>query len=106
MPENQAKNEETLPQQLAVALDWQIPPNTPNFYANNMLVQYGEYEVILLFFETMPPLIFGTPEEMKRQVESLKSVPAKCVARVSIAKELLPKIVVAIQDRSAKAIAA
>jgi hypothetical protein len=72
---------------------WQSSEGTQSSYANNMVVQSGQYEVIVSFFEGQLPLIFGTPEETKKQIEKLESVRAECVSKISIPSQLLPVLI-------------
>lgn len=69
---------------MQVPLRFNIPSGMTSRYAHHMLVQPGENEVTLSFFEVFPPLLLGSPEEQKEILK--KGVKAECVARVTIAK--------------------
>jgi hypothetical protein len=45
------------------------------------------------------PLLLGSPEERKAQLEQIKSVRAECVARIIVAAERLPEFVEVIQGQ-------
>lgn len=59
----------------------------PSVYATNLVIQPGEFEVIVSFFEIQPPLFFGS--DQKANLDALKKtgVRADCVARITIAKD-------------------
>jgi hypothetical protein len=86
----------------AFKIDWNVPDDAPTYYANNMLFQYGEHEGCLLFFEVVPPVIMGDPDEMKAQFEKIKAVTAKCKARIIIPKDMLQRFATVLQESAAK----
>src|SRR5438105_8621530 len=79
-------------------LEWYIPPDMITRYATNMLIQHGENEFFISFFEFRPPVIMGTPEEQKKQADQLPSVRAECVARITVAEKRLPEFIRVMQD--------
>lgn len=80
-----------------VPLDFHIPKDIISRYATNMTIQPGENEFIISFFEVIPPMLLGTPEERARKIKSLKEVRAECVARVIVAADKLPSFIEAMQ---------
>jgi hypothetical protein len=90
------------PKQVAVPLEWEIPFDTSTIYANNVVVQYSEHECYLLFFEGTPPFVAATtPEEAIAAYDKVKSIKAKCVARVAIPRNLAQKVAKILSDTSA-----
>lgn len=89
--QNQRRAEISLP------IDWHIPDGFQSRYANNVLVQAGQFEVIISFFETQLPMLLGTPEENKEKLTELGSVRAECVSRIIVSPELVPSIINALQ---------
>jgi hypothetical protein len=85
-----------------VPIEWQIPDDVVPRYATNMLVQHTEHEFIISFFETWPPAILGTPEDMKAQIEAVRSLPARCVGRVIVAADRMPGFLRALQENLEK----
>ncbi len=79
------KNAVTL-DNLQIKVNFRIPGRMPSVYAHNMLIQAGEDEITLSFYEVILPPIMGTPSE--EQVNALKEIGlvAECVARVTVAK--------------------
>jgi hypothetical protein len=99
MAEKKKAPEEAAPNEgIGVPVEWHYPEGLIGRYSNNIVVQFGENECHISFFEIRPPLIFGSPEEMKEQAKKLKSVRAECVSRIIIAKAFVPQILKAIQE--------
>ncbi len=80
------------PQEREIALTWDVPEDLVSGYATNMLVQIGEHEFFVSFFETRPPVIFNP-----KDVEKLESVRAECFARIVIAPERMKGFIDALQ---------
>lgn len=78
-------------------LEWHVPEDIVRRYANNLLVQAGDHEVILSFFETTPPVLVGSPEEIEQKVKEIKSVRSRCVASVIVSIEKMPVFLEAMQ---------
>jgi len=83
---------------LAVPIEWQVPGDIVPRYATNFVVQNTGHEFILSFFEIMPPIIVGGPEEQKTQVKRLKSVQAKCVARIVLSPTRMAELMQLLRD--------
>ena len=79
-------------------IEWYVPANMAGRYATNIVVQHVEHEFIISFFEVQPPMLLGTPEERKAQLEEAKAVRAVCVARVIVAAERMPSFLKVLQD--------
>jgi hypothetical protein len=63
----------------------------PSRYAHQLFVQSAEHEVVLAFFEVIPPILMGTVEE--QQAALSKGVKAECVARIAVSRERYPDFV-------------
>jgi hypothetical protein len=81
----------------AAPLEWHFGDNIIPRYATNMLVQSGDHEFYVAFFETIPPIVMGTPEERHAQAAQVTSVRAECVGRIVIARDRLPGFVQVLQ---------
>ena len=77
----------------ALPIEWYFPEHMTSRYATTLVVQTSEHEFTISFFELHPPLMLGSPEERKAQLEQIKSVRAECVARIIVAAERLPEFV-------------
>ena len=84
--------------QLQLPIEWDIPEEIKTRYSTHIVVQREGHEFIISFFETYLPIILGSPEELKQQIEKLESVRAKCVARVIIGAHRLPGFIKALQE--------
>jgi hypothetical protein len=82
------------PIEYEVPMDWQIPDGLVSRYANQMMVVTQEFEYIISFYESKPPILMAkTQEELHEMAKGVKSLPAECVARIIVAKERMPSFV-------------
>jgi hypothetical protein len=88
-----------------VPIEWHAPEDLISRYANNILVQHEEHEFIISFFEIRPPLLLGSPEEIKAKLEQTESVRAECVARIIVAADRMPSFIEALQGNLEKYLA-
>ena len=82
---------------ISLPLDWHTREDIQSQYANNVLVQAGQYEIVISFFETMLPILIGQPEENKNKLEELGAIRAELVSRIVISPELVPVLVQALE---------
>lgn len=90
--------EKELPEDFQIKINFRIAGRMPSVYAHHMLVQQGEDEVILSFFEIVAPPFIGGPTE--EQLVALKEggVVAECVSRVTVSKNKFLGFAQAIQQ--------
>ena len=81
-------------QQRAIPVVWNFPEDTLSGYATNLLVQTGEQELFLSFFETRPPVLFDPAD-----AEKLESVTAECIAQIIVTPERLAKFMEVLQQQ-------
>ena len=62
-----------------------------------MIVQPGQYEFIISFFEAQLPILMGDPEENRTKLEQLGAIQAECVGRIIVAAEQMPAVITALQ---------
>jgi hypothetical protein len=91
------QEEEQLSPVINLPFEWSVPDNVQSQYASAVFVQSGPYEIALSFFETRPPILAGTPEENRVKLEQLGSIHSKCVGRIIIDPDLVPKFIEALQ---------
>lgn len=65
-----------------VPLEWFVPDGVPTHYVTNVVVQNTTGEFVVSFFEALAPIILGNPDEVAAQRKLIKTVRARCVARV------------------------
>jgi hypothetical protein len=80
---------ELIPDSIQVKVSFRVPQRMPSLYAHHMMIQPGEHEVLLSFFEVLPPPSFGPDEEAIKKIQEV-GVVAECVARITIAKDRFP----------------
>ena len=90
------------PNRFTFPLEWYISEGIVSHYATTMVVQHTGNEFIISFFEVVPPLLLGEPDEIKDKVKKIKSVRAECVARVIIANAKMPDFIKALQQNYEK----
>lgn len=98
MPEN----DEIKVKQLEFPLDWVVPDHIVARYATNMVVQHGENEFFISFFEVKPPLILGNPQEVREQMGKIKALPANCVAQVIVSDDKMKSFIDALSNNYKK----
>jgi hypothetical protein len=81
-----------------IPIEWHFPEDLKSQYATNMLVQHGENEFFISFFEVIPPVTLGPPEAQISQLEKIETVKAECIARIIVPAEKLPSIIQALND--------
>lgn len=83
--------------EVTLPIEWHVSDTIQSHYATNFIIQSGQNEFIISFFETRLPIFMGQPEENKAQLEQIGSIRAECVSRVIVAAEQLPVIIAAMQ---------
>lgn len=84
-------------QGINLPIDWHISESIQSRYATNMVVQAGQNEFIISFFEAQIPLFVGQADENRSKLEQLDAIRAECVGRIIVAAEQMPGIIAALQ---------
>lgn len=79
-------------------LGFRIPSKTPSLYAHHMFVQPGEHEVLLTFFEVIPPPLGPNATEEEINIIKEAGIVAECVARITVSKGRFPAFANAMQE--------
>jgi hypothetical protein len=74
--------------QISLPIEYHTPDGTLSRYANLAVVQFGNHEFLLSFFEIWPPPIFSG-QDIVAELERTKSLRAECVGRVVLAPEVM-----------------
>lgn len=94
---SEANQDEHVATEITLPIEWHIPDNIQSRYATNVIVQPGQFEFIISFFEAQLPIIMGQPEENRATLEQIGSIRAECVGKIIVAAEQLPVIITALQ---------
>lgn len=65
-------------------IDYEIPAGKPAAYANNLVIQQTPTEVVLSFYQVIPPVIVGPADEVEQKLHGMKIVTADLVARIAV----------------------
>jgi len=79
-------------------IKWHIPDNLITRYSNNVVIQSNGAEFILSFFEVIPPILIGSPDDIQVNLEGVDSIPATCVARVVVSIAQVQAIIDTLQN--------
>ena len=82
---------------IILPVDWHFPEGIQSRYANNTLVQAGQFEFIISFFEMQLPALLGPPEDNIAKLKEMGKVRAECVSKIIISPELVPGLIDALQ---------
>lgn len=78
----------------SVKVNYIIPEGIRSLFANHVVVQNsGQGEFHLSFFEVEHPIMLGSTEEQLDARQSLKSVDAKCVAKIVLTKDRIEGVI-------------
>jgi hypothetical protein len=84
-------------QKVILPVEWHVPEGLQNRYVNNIIVQPGQYEITLFFFETQIPPFVGPPEANREYLLKQGSVRFECISKMTVAPQLVPEIIKALQ---------
>ena len=70
----------------------------PILFSNQFYIQHHQTEFIITFCQIQPPLLIGTPEQIRQQTEHISSVPARAVARIGLTHTRMTELVMALQQ--------
>ena len=93
---SEVEHEEQSSQGIPLPIDLHVPDTIHNQYVNNVIVQPGQNEITLFFFETHIPPYVGSPET-NREYLLKQSVRFECVSKLVVAPQLVPEIIKALQ---------
>ena len=93
-----SNKERELAQEVTLPVEWHVPDNVQNRYAHHVLVQPGKHEITLFFFETQIPPFVGPPELHREYLLKQGSVRFECVGKMTVAPQLVPEIIKALEE--------
>ncbi len=66
----------------SLPIRFETPASIETRYVTNFVAQHTDQEFIIGFYEARPPMLLGSPEENRAELEELGAVSAQCVARI------------------------
>jgi hypothetical protein len=94
---SEIEQEEQAEQGIRLPIEWHVPDNVQNRYVHNLIVQPGQYELTLFFFETQIPPFLGTPEETRAFLTKQGAIRSECVSKLTVSPDLAAEMIKAIQ---------
>jgi Protein of unknown function (DUF3467) len=82
---------------ITLSVDWHFPEGLQSRYANNMLVQTGQQEFVISFFEMQLPTLLGSPEENQAKLKEMGTIKAECVSKIIVSPEVVQGFIDALQ---------
>jgi hypothetical protein len=65
-----------------VPVIWEVPVGLPTHYSTNLIVQHTDEDFTITFWDVRPPVLIGTLEEKRKQVEALKAIRPTALVRI------------------------
>lgn len=84
-------------QGVSLPIDLHVSDTIHNQYIHNVIVQPGQHEITLFFFEAHIPPLVGSPEENREYLLQKGSIRFECVSKLVVAPQLVPEIIKALQ---------
>ncbi len=94
---SEIEQEDQSSQGVTLPVEWHVPDTMHNLYVHNVMVQPGRYEITLLFFETRLPPYVGSAEANREYLLKQGPVRFECVSKMTVAPQLIPEIIKALQ---------
>ncbi len=79
-------------------INWFVSERIETRYANNVVIQHSKNEFVISFFEILPPLLLGSPQEVQAQLQQMRTIHAECVARIVMSPESAQNFARALQQ--------
>ncbi len=93
---SEMEQEEQSSQGVTIPVEWHVPDTLHNLYVHNVIVQPGQNEITLSFFETHVPPYIGSPEANREQLLK-QSVRFECIGKFVVTPQFVPEIIKALQ---------
>ncbi len=91
-----AERESQSVQDVKLPIDLHVPDTIHNQYVQNVIVQPGQNEIVIFFFETHIPPFVGSPEENRELLEGAR-VRLECTSKLVLAPQLVQEVIKALQ---------
>lgn len=77
---------------------WEVPPGFPTLYSTHLVVQHGEEDFTITFWDLRPPVLMGSLEEKQQQVWALKEVRPTALARIVVSPSRMRQFTQVMRD--------
>lgn len=84
-----------------MSINWFVSDQIKTQYANNVVIQHSKNEFVFSFFEILPPMLLGSPQEVQSQLQQMRTAHAECVARIVLTPESAENFARALQQNLA-----
>lgn len=94
MDEKDQKDQE----RVEVPIKYVIPDEIVTQYVTDMVIQHTDQEFLISFWEIQRPMLLGTEEERKAQIQMIEFVENRCVARFVITPDRMQRFLDAMKE--------
>lgn len=85
----------------AIPLTWVGPDEVPVVMANHFISQFHDDGFVLTFGQVAPPIILGSEEQQREQLEALAFVPVRPLARFALTEQRVRELIKLLTDNLA-----
>ena len=86
---------------LAVPIVYIGSDEVPTHYANNFIVQHQQNEFFLTIGTLTPPILVGSPDEVREQAKQISYVPVRVQARIAMTRDRVAELIKVLTDNLA-----
>jgi len=83
---------------VAIPVKYVVPDEIVTQYVTDMVVQHSDQEFLISFWEIQRPVLLGSEEERKAQIQMIKFLENRCIARFAITPERMQKFLDAMKE--------
>lgn len=77
---------------------WEVPAGFPTHYSTHLVVQHGEEDFTITFWDLRPPVLMGSLEQKQQQVRALTEVRPTVLARIIVSPRRMREFTQVMQD--------
>lgn len=89
-------------EEIQIPATWVGIDETTVIFANQFIIQFNGNEFFLTAGQMSPPVVVGTPEEIREQLKRLPFLPVRVVSRLAFTSETMGLLVGILQENLAK----
>lgn len=91
---------ETAP--ISIPVEYVVSNELKTIYTTDLIVQHSNSEFVLLFFETRPPVLLGSQEDVEKSLANIGVLKSECIARIVVAPNRMPIFIQALVENFTK----